>query len=77
MKQLELPLSRQSRAKRSQRPSRSKEAAAVARRSQHVPHSTRPEVSGPAHVVWLAYIGVNDVPGPRWQEAVVWSIQPA
>ncbi len=65
MKQLELPLSRQSRAKASQRPSRNNEAAALARRGRHVPHSTRPEVSGPAHVVLRIARGLPDLRSPK------------
>ena len=65
MKQLELPLSRPSRAKHSQRPSRSNEPDALVRRRQHVPHSKRPEVSGPAHVVLRIARGLPDLRTPK------------
>ena len=35
--------------------------------------SRRPTVKPPRFYDWLACIGVNDVPGPRWQEALAWS----
>ena len=35
--------------------------------------SRRPPVKPPRYYDWLACIGVNDVPGPRWQEALACS----
>ena len=65
MKQLELPLSGPKRSKASP-PSRSVGAAdAHGRRSQHVPHSTRPEVSGPVHGVLRIARGLPDLRSPK------------